>query len=80
MINPEDIIRTQSSLLSTWVEMRMSLEDFIEVADSRKWVVQQFTAFEEISIYANDGLNLCACWTYAPNEQSKAIYWSRKYE
>ena len=80
MINPEDIIRTQSSLLSTCVEMRMSLEDFIEVADSQKWLVQKFTAFEEIHVYANDGLNLCANWTYEPNGQSKAIYWSKKYE
>ena len=80
MINPEDIIRTQSSLLSTYVEMRISLEDFIEVADSQKWLVQKFTAFDEIRVYANDGLNLCASWTYEPDGQSKAIYWSKKYE
>ena len=80
MINPEDIIRIQSSLLSTCVEMRMSLEDFIEVANSQNWLVQKFTVFEEISVYANDGLNLCACWTYEPDGQSKAIYWSRKYD
>ena len=80
MINPEDIIRTQNSLLSTYVEMRMSLEDFIEVANSRKWLVQTFSAFDEICVFANDGLVLRASWTYEPDGQSKAIYWSRKYD
>ena len=80
MIDSEDVIRTASGLLLTCVEMRMSLEDFIEVAESQNWLVQKFTAFEEISVYANDGLNLCACWTFITNEQSKAIYWSGKYE
>ena len=80
MINPEDIIRTQSSLLSTCVEMRMSLEDFIEVANSRKWLVQTFSAFDEICVFANDGLTIRASWTYEPDGQSKAIYWSRIYD
>ena len=80
MINPEDIIRTQSSLLSTCVEMRMSLEDFIEVADSRKWLVQSFSVFDEICVFASDGITLRASWTYEPNGQSKAIYWSRVYD
>ena len=80
MINPEDIIRTQNSLLSTYVEMRMSLEDFIEVANSRKWLVQTFSAFDEICVFAKDGLVLRARWTYEPDGQSKAIYWSKKYE
>ena len=80
MINPEDIIRTQSSPLSTYVEMRMSLEDFIEVAESRKWLIQNFSIFDKIYVFANDGLVLHASWTYEPDGQSKAIYWSRKYD
>ena len=80
MINPEDIIRTQSSLLSTCVEMRMSLEDFIEVADSRKWLVQSVSAIGEICVFASDGTTLRASWKYEPNGQSKAIYWSRIYD
>ena len=76
MIKAEDIIRIQSSYLLTCVEMRMSLEDFVEIAKSRNWLVQRFTAFEEIYVYANDGINLRASWTYEPDGQSKAIYWS----
>ena len=76
MIDSEDIIRIQSSHLLTCVEMRMSLEDFIEVADSRKWFIQRFSAFDEIYVYANDGFALRASWTYEPDGQSKAIYWS----
>ena len=30
--------------------------------------------------FANDGLALRASWTYEPDGQSKAIYWSRRYD
>ena len=30
--------------------------------------------------FANNGLALCASWTYEPDGQSKAVYWSKKYE
>ena len=80
MINEDQILRIENGLLTTCVEIRMSLEDFVEIAESRKWLVQTFSAFDKIYVFANDGLVLRASWTYEPDGQSKAIYWSRKYD
>ena len=80
MINENQILRIENGLLTTCVEIRMSLEDFLKVAEDMRWLVQKFSAFEEIKVYANDGLGLMAFWNYIPNEQSTAFFWSRKYE
>ena len=80
MINENQILRIENGLLTTCVEIRMSLEDFLKVAEDMRWLVQKFSAFEEIKVYANDGLDLMAFWNYIPNEQSTAFFWSKKYE
>ena len=80
MINEDQILRIENGLLTTCVEIRMSLEDFLKVAEDMRWLVQKFSVFEEIKVYANDGLDLTAFWNYIPNEQSTAFFWSKKYE